>query len=87
MEKLDAWPRLLRERNGWYEVLRLATYCLMFFDVEEHQELCELMDRVAPDLTPSEPGAVGRRWLRSVNEVAWRLFVTATSQQHPRVSD
>jgi hypothetical protein len=82
MEKLDIWPRMLRERNGWSDVLRLAAYCLMFFDVEEHERLCVMMDRVAgAELAPSEPGAVGRRWLRSINEIAWRLYVTAESQR------
>ncbi|MFG2108831.1 hypothetical protein [Micromonospora chersina] len=81
MEKLDIWPRMLRERNGWNDVLRLSAYCLMFFDVEKHEKLCVMMDRVASaELSPSEPGAVGRRWLRSINEVAWRLYVMAESQ-------
>ncbi|MEU4777439.1 hypothetical protein [Micromonospora sp. NPDC023633] len=82
MEKLDIWPRMLRERNSWNEVLRLSAYCLMFFDVEKHGKLCVMMDRVASaELSPSEPGAVGRRWLRSINEVAWRLYVMAESQR------
>ncbi|MEK8109276.1 hypothetical protein NKG94_40430 [Micromonospora sp. M12] len=78
MEKLGIWPRMLRERNGWNDVLRLAAYCLMFFDVEKHEKLCVMMDLVGgAELAASEPGAVGRRWLRSISEVAWRLFVTA----------
>ena len=82
MEKLDVWPRMVRERNRWYDVLRLAAYCLMFFDVEEHEKLRVMMDRVAgAELAPSEPGAVGRRWLRSISEVAWRLYVTAGAQE------
>ncbi|MEU4399285.1 hypothetical protein [Micromonospora orduensis] len=81
VEKLDIWPRMLLERNQWSDVLRLAAYCLTFFDVERHEKLCVMMDRAAgAELAPSEPGAVGRRWLRSVSEVAWRLYLAAEAQ-------
>ncbi|MFI6068237.1 hypothetical protein ACIA47_23625 [Micromonospora sp. NPDC051227] len=73
---------MLRERNGWNDVLRLSAYGLTFFDVEKHEKLCVMMDRVASaELSPSEPGAVGRRWLRSIDEVAWRLYMMAESQR------
>lgn len=81
-EKLSHWPRLLQERNGWDEVLRLSAYCLMFFDVEENKHLCLLMDEVADaELQPSQPGAVGRRWLRSISEASWKLYVIAESRR------
>jgi hypothetical protein len=58
------------------DVRHLAEYCMLFFDVADRPECCELLEEVlTTTFTPRPAGSLGRRWAQSVVEVAWRLWV------------
>ena len=83
--KLGDWSKDLRDRGDWEDVLRLAGYCLGFFDVAGHQPACEALDKIGrPEVPPNVPGSIGRLWLTSVVQVSWRLFVKAKAQEGRR---
>jgi hypothetical protein len=55
---------------------RLAEYCLLFFDVADRAECCELLaEQLVGTCDPRPAGSLGRLWARSVMEAAWRLWV------------
>ena len=82
---LGDWTRDLRNKDDWNDALRLAGYCLGFFDVAGHQPACEVLDMIGrPSVPPNLPGSIGRLWLTSVVEVSWRLFVKARAVEASR---
>ena len=69
-----AFPILKGEADA-EDVRHLAEYCLMFFEVADRPECCELLDVVTTTFHPEPAGSCGRRWAQSVIDVAWRLWV------------
>ena len=64
---------------------RLAEYCLLFFDVADRTECCELLEeQLVRTFDPQPPGSLGRLWARSVVEAAWRLWVPRESRNRER---
>lgn len=55
------------------DVLYVASYCLMFFDVADNPEACEVLACISG--IHGLGRAAGARWANSVSEAAWRLFV------------
>jgi hypothetical protein len=82
------FPYALRIVNGEAEqehVRRLAEYCLLFFDVADRPECCELLEKVVvTSFAPQPPGSCGRRWAESVVDVAWRLWVPRQARNRIR---
>lgn len=77
--------RIVQGEAGEEQVRRLAEYCLLFFDVADRPECCELLEEVVVDrFTPQPRGSCGRRWAASVVDVAWRLWVRGAAQNRFR---
>jgi hypothetical protein len=85
------WPYVTRKLDTHFqpesedEIGRLATYCLMFFDVGENEAALALLDpAVAPSFDTPRRFALAERWVRSVCETAWRLHVSVQAKEFRR---
>lgn len=82
------FPYALRIINGTADeedTRHLAEYCLLFFDVADQPECCELLEEVVVSTFDPQPeGSLGRRWAQSVVEAAWRLWVPRQARMRLR---
>jgi hypothetical protein len=94
--KLAQYTRAARQvpsARTTLDTIRLAAYCLSFFDVAAPalHELLDVVNQGADTSITAAPGRIGARWAADVCATAWRIYVTLEAAertgQHPRLED